>query len=93
MEKILYRVKKGETVISVAKKFKVSAIKIKEINQLKSEIEEGDIIEIESQERYYEIQLSDTIEKIMERNNIGEEEFTKKNGKIEYVFYGLIVNM
>lgn len=88
MENLFYRVKGGDTLLSVSAKFTIPASVIIADNNLKSEIAEGDILYLRKTEgRVYLVKPSDTISEIAKSFNVKEEEILEKN-KIPYVFAG-----
>jgi spore germination protein YaaH len=89
MEKFFYRVNKGETVQSVAKKFNVSPISIIKDNGLKEEIEQGDVLCIcRGKQKIYFAGPTDTVSTIAEKFSVSEEKIRIDN-PVPYVFYGL----
>lgn len=91
MEKILYRVEKDDTLFSIAQKFSASVTKIISDNNLTEQVSEGDLLLIEKC-RVYAVRPLETIDDIVKKFDISKEEFFAKN-KVEYVYYGLTVNI
>ena len=90
MKKILFRVE-DQTLLSVARRFKVPPTAIIKDNNLKADISAGDLLVIESAAgKLYAVQPTDSVESISERFGISEREIKEKNG-IDYVFYGLTI--
>lgn len=91
MEKFFYRVKEGETIVSVSKKFFVPTMCLLQDNMLKREILAGDILIIKKYQNCYEVQPLDTLSSISQKFNLEIERLSFLNGGITYVFYGQII--
>ena len=89
---ILYKVKKGDTLIKIAKKFRVSVSEIKKTNKLKSsKLYAGQIIKIPIPKkivsetskpvkyRIYTVKKGDTLIKIAKKFNVSVKEIKKIN--------------
>lgn len=89
MKKFFYRVKEGDTVLSVAKKFSVPfSIIIKE-NNLTSEISAGDMLYIEQNDCVlYAVKPFETAESVGEKFGVNAQKILLDNG-VPYLFYGL----
>ena len=93
MKKFFYRVKDGETVFCLCKRFNLSQTKLISDNQLKKEIASGDILYIEqTSNKLYTVKVGDTIESIAKYFNLQESEILEKN-RIPYVFFGLTIEI
>ena len=91
MKKFFYRVLDGDTVISVAEKFKIPVGSIIELNSLNEESSCGDLLYLEKEcKRAYRVKPFDTPQSISEKFNLSETEILKKNNVL-YLFYGLII--
>lgn len=92
MENFFYRVKRGDTLKSVCFRFNAPIFKVIEINKLKCEIEEGDIIEIVSLKnaKEYFVQPFDTIDSVAKKFNVSIAELKEKNG-VDYAVFGTIL--
>jgi LysM repeat protein len=83
----VYRVK-NETLDELAKKFEVSVLAIKQLNQISS-VSKGDIIAV-PQENFYIVKPADTLDKIANKLSINKQELMRKNN-IQKVFIGQIL--
>lgn len=89
MEKFFYRVGTSDTVIGLSVKFNLPPAKIIADNNLKSEIQEGDVLFIEKTGgTVYTVRPFDTFEDLEKRFGISAESI-KETNKIDYLFYGL----
>ncbi len=94
MKKFFYRVQEGDSVLSVSERFGTPVIKIISLNNLSREVETGDMILLEEDGGgTYTVQPNDSLECILEKFHICESEFIEKNGKVDYVFYGLKIKI
>ena len=91
-EEFFYRVKKDDTLLSVSVKLKVPFTVIIADNNLFREIEEGDLLYIKKEGRFYTVALGDTFESIASRFYTTVDEIKRKN-RIEYLFYGLTLSV
>lgn len=88
MKAVLYTVKKGDTLSSVAARFHASPSVIAEKNNLKGAPFEGMKLIIEEQEAFgYTVRPFDTIESIAAKFNVSRESVKKING-LDAVFVG-----
>lgn len=92
MKKIFYRVKKGDTLCCIAEKFKVSVFSIIKENLLNQEVEEGDMLVIDSHQTTYKVMPLETLKDIAEKLNVTEEKLIELNGTDE-VFYGTLIKV
>ena len=92
MKKIFYRVEDGDTVFSLAERFSVSVGVIIAQNNLKKEIETGDMlyIEVDESKTAYKVQPFDTVVSVGRKFNVPPEKILFDNG-VSYLFYGLII--
>ena len=89
MEKFFYRVNENETVFSLSQKFNIPPVIIVKENNLKKEIEVGDILIINKcNYTIYKVQPFDTIKTVAHKFNKTEKEILDKNN-LPYLFYGL----
>ncbi len=88
MKKIFYRVKRGDTFLSVCEFFNLSVISLIRENMLENDIEEGDMLIICTDENLYEVQPLETFYSISKKLGVTEEELKRLN-PIPYLFYGL----
>ena len=84
--KRFYRVQKNDTLVSVAGKFALTVTEIIRLNNLTDEIEEGDMLYLESSGTVYTVKPQDTLESICEKFSIDKETFIARNGEV--VFFG-----
>lgn len=61
-------------------------------NNLKEEVEEGDLLIIESCESAYDVKILDTKKSLAKKFNLTEEQLLEKAG-FPYIFYGLIIKI
>ena len=93
MTKFFYRVGVGETLLSVSTTQNLSPFKIIKLNNLKQEIQAGDLLYIEKEDVcQYRVKPTDTAKSIAIRFGIDEKTLLQKNG-VDYVFYGLILEI
>ena len=92
MKKFFYRVKCEDSVIGISRKFGVPAQKIIKTNNLKREVEEGDLLEIECVERTHVVRLKETVESIAKKYAVAESELKRKHGA-EYFYYGQLIEI
>lgn len=92
MKKIFYRVDESDTVFSLSERFSVPVGVIIAQNNLKKEIEAGDMlyIEVEDCKTAYKVQPFDTARSVGRRFGVPSEKILSDNG-VPYLFYGLIV--
>lgn len=89
MEKFFYRVNSGDSVLALAAKFSVPPALLIKDNNLKGEIQEGDVLFIcGARGNVYPVQPFDTLSSVAARFNVPEEQLTELNG-VDYIFYGL----
>ena len=91
MKKFFYRAREGDSIVSVSKKFSVPTFCLIEDNNLANELKEGDILLIIKREKTYVVKANETLESISKKLNVSPEKLSFINGKISYVFYGLIL--
>ena len=91
MKKFFYRVKEGDTLLSLARKFSVPFSLIIKKNNLHAEISVGDLLYIESPDCItYAVQPFDTAESVGKKFNVSPQKILLDNG-VYYLFYGLII--
>ncbi len=91
MEKFFYRVQDGDTVLSLATRFNIPPVALIKGNDLKAEIQSGDVLFIvKTDGEVYTAQPFDTIFSVAARFNVPEETLKEENG-VDYLFYGLKV--
>ena len=91
MEKFFYRVNGGDGLLSIASKFNVPPILIIKDNNLKDEIQAGDVLFIsKTGGRTYTAKPFDTMESVAAQFNVSAERLKETNGA-DYLFYGLTV--
>lgn len=93
MKKFFYRVTEKDNVFSVAEKFGLSVCALIKLNELYRDIEEGDILYIESGfSKSYKVRLTDTLRSVAEKFGKKESEILVENG-VPYIFYGLTITV
>lgn len=94
MTNFFYRVDNGDTLVSIAQTLKVAPFKLIKLNNLKKEVEQGDLLYIEKPKnsKLYKVQPLDTLESIAQKFCVDKTELLLKNG-VEYIFYGLIIEL
>ncbi len=88
MKKIFYRVKKGDSLLSIAREFETPVFSIIKNNYLDSEVQEGDMLLVVKPKKCYKVEPFDTYYSISQKFGIKEEELKNIN-QISYLFYGL----
>lgn len=93
MKKFFYRVTENDTALSVAQKFNVSVCKLIKDNNLSGEIEAGDLLFIEQNDKtLYKVKPTDTLKTLAEKFNKTESDILEENG-VPYIFCGLIISI
>ena len=83
----------GDTAISLAKRFSLPVCKLIKLNNLKGEVQQGDMLYIESTDKeLYLVKPFETAESIGKKFNISPQKILSDNG-VPYVFYGLIITL
>lgn len=91
MEKFFYRVSAGDTVLSLAARFNVPPVALIKDNNLRNEVEDGDVLFIrKTGGKTYTAKPFDTIESVAKRFNVSTERLKEFSGA-DYLFYGLTV--
>ncbi len=91
-EEFFYRVRKGDSVLSVSIKLKVPFTLLIADNNLFREIEEGDLLYVKREGQFYTVELGDSFESIACKFNTTVSEIKRKN-RVEYLFYGLTLSV
>ncbi len=81
----LYIVEDGDTLKSIASKFKTTKNLIIMDNYLTDEVKKGDYLYIKKYNRLYVVEPSDSLESISEKFSISKEEILRVN-KIKYIY-------
>ena len=94
MKKFFYRVEKGDTAKTVSEKFNLPITLLCELNALTKEIEEGDLLYIETDpsRKLYKVNLFDTVDSLAEKFGVLPEKILSQNG-ISYIYYGLKIKI
>ncbi len=93
MKKFFYRVKKGDSVLSLSSKFFIPTGDIIYLNNLTSEIEEGDMLYLISDEKHcYKVLPTDTANSIAEKFKLNKDDLLYAN-RLAYVFFGEVVKI
>ena len=91
MEKFFYRVEYGDTVLSLSERFNIPPTLIVKLNNLKCEIERGDLLYLECGDyRVYRVKPFERIEYIARNFCTTSEKILADNG-LKYIFYGLTI--
>ena len=91
MRNFFYRVKQGDTVISLSKKFSVPIGVLIYENNLKRDVFEGDVLFVpKMMGKPYIIKANDNAKTLAKEFCVSEEELLYKN-KSPYFFYGEII--
>lgn len=93
MKKILYRVESGDTVFSVAERFRASPMTVIKENSLSREVSEGDMLVISPARRLYSVRLGDSLYSVAKKFGVTESGIKRKNGDVPYLFYGLKIEV
>lgn len=93
MKKFFYRVTEGDGIVSVAERFSASVTKLIKDNNLKREIEAGDMLFIETGGETYPVEPWDTMRSVARKFGVTEREIAQKNGDVPYIFYGMRIKV
>lgn len=88
MKKIFYRVKKGDSLLSIAREFETPVFSIIKENYLDAEVQEGDMLVIIKPKKCYKLEPLDTFNSVSKKFAIEEEKLRQINS-IPYLIYGL----
>lgn len=90
MKKFFYRVQDGDNAVKIAKRFGLCVFALIDGNNLKREVEAGDVLLIESRGgQEYTVKPFDTLSSVKKKFNVDDDVFYKNNGTVPYVFCGL----
>lgn len=90
MKKFLYRVKAGDTVLSLSEKYRVSTFDLIRENGLSAEVKTGDLLILSPSENVYKVRPFESEMEVAEKLGVGVEKVLSLNG-FPYFFYGLVV--
>ena len=90
MKKFLYRVKTGDTVLSLSEKYRVPTCDLIRENGLSAEIREGDLLILSPSENAYKVRPFESGKEVAEKLGEDAEKALSSNG-FPYFFYGLVV--
>lgn len=93
MQNFFYRVKSGDTVNALSRRFGIPPHIIIKENGLSEEVNAGDILYLTPCEKTYEVDLKDDLNSIAEKFNISVDELKSINGGLSMVYYGLIIRV
>lgn len=93
MKKFFYRVKDGDTVLELSKRFSVPACTLICDNGLKKEVSAGDVIMISPQEFTYVVSPMQTYLDVSNITGKSVEQIKELNPNLPYLFYGLIIKI
>ncbi|MBQ3596425.1 MAG: LysM peptidoglycan-binding domain-containing protein [Clostridia bacterium] len=89
MEKIFYRVQKGDLITSVCLKHDIPISRFIKDNNLKEELYEGQIVIINKmQGKTYTVAPHENLKTVAKKLGVLESEIIEKN-QTDYLFYGL----
>ena len=93
MKKFFYRVQKGDSITSLSCKFNECVFKLIKDNNLKKEIESGDLLFIESDaNQLYLVKPQDTLLSISKKFNKDQNQILQDND-LPYLFCGLKIKI
>lgn len=92
MKKFFYRVQKGDSVLSISNRFKVSAIGIISENNLKREVSAGDLLLICQDSCVHVVQPFESVSEVASKYGLSQEKLLSQN-EVDYLFYGLILRI
>ncbi len=93
MKKFFYRVQKNDTVSGLANRFNLPVTEIIAENNLKNEVEEGDVLLLEKNERpLYTVKPTDTVFSLAEKFDTTPEKILKDN-RLPYIWFGLKIKI
>ena len=87
MKKIFYRVKKNDTLSSIAREFKQSIFSIIKENMLSSDVDEGDMLILDLEQTTYTVLPLDTFESVSKKIGVSVEKLKELNN-IPYLICG-----
>ena len=91
MDEFFYRVKVGETLISISDKLQIPPYKIIADNFLKSEVKAGQVLVIRKLNRpLYRVKPFDTIASICLAHNLDVKDFIFYN-RTDFIYCGILV--
>lgn len=93
MKKFFYRVKQGDSILGISNKFSVPFYDLIAKNNLKAEVQRGDILVIECPNSIYKVKPLQTYYEIAKEVGLSEERIKSKNLNLAYLFYGIIINV
>ncbi len=93
MKKFFYRVKSGDTIFRLSKRFNVPLSTLIGDNALKKEISEGDVILISPQEPVYVVSPMQSYLDVAHSTNRTVEQLKELNPNIPYIFYGVVIKI
>ncbi|MBQ7340438.1 MAG: LysM peptidoglycan-binding domain-containing protein [Clostridia bacterium] len=88
MKKIFYRVKKGDTLISISRELDVPVFSIIKNNYLSAEVQDGDMLVIVKPKKCYKVEPLDTFNSISIKFDV-EVEKLKSLNSLPFLFYGV----
>ncbi|MBE7083816.1 MAG: LysM peptidoglycan-binding domain-containing protein [Clostridiales bacterium] len=93
MKKFFYRATENDTLFSIAQKFNIPVTLLVKLNNLKTEVESGDLLYIEKEDcLLYNVKPFDTASSLALKFNTTEQKILSDNG-VDYLFYGLIIKI
>lgn len=93
MKKFFYRVQCGDSVLSISNKFSLPFYDLIAKNNLKAEVQKGDLLVIESSSSTYKVKPMQTYFDIAKEVGKSVEQLKILNSNLNYLFYGIIINV
>ena len=92
MKKFFYRVEEGDSLAKISYKLGVPTKIIVEQNNLKRELERGDLLylEVPKSAKTYVVKPSDTIEGIAKKFGVSSQYILTTN-KVDYVYFSMLI--
>ena len=93
MKKFFYRVQKGDSILSISNRFLVPFYDLIAKNNLKAEVQAGDLLVIECPNSVYKVKPMQTYFDIAKEVGKTGEQLKILNANLTYLFYGIIINV
>lgn len=91
MKKFFYRVQQGDCLTELSRKFKIPVNVLIYDNNLKKDVEEGDILYFSVPEgKVYVSSPKDDFYSVSKKYGVSEDELKEKN-KTPYLYYGVLI--
>ncbi len=93
MKNFFYRVQQGDTISRLSNRFNLPVTEIISLNNLKREIEEGDLLFIQTYDCVlYTVKPQDTVYSIAKKFNVSPQKILDDN-HLPYVWWGLKIKV